>query len=71
MLTTTVDSTTLADAAYDPNQQLLRLTFRSRASYGYFDVPIDVYQGLLAAASKGTYFNRHIRGRFRYRRLTD
>jgi hypothetical protein len=66
----TVESTTLTTVAYDPIRQLLRLQFRSRAVYCYFGVPEGVYQDLMAADSKGSYFNRKIRGRFPYHRLT-
>jgi hypothetical protein len=34
--------------------------------YRYFDVPVDVHENLLRASSKGSYFNRFIRGRFAY-----
>lgn len=64
-----VDSTTLEQIAYDPNQRLLCLQFHNNAAYSYFDVPRIVFEELLAAISKGLYFNRSIRGRFRYRRL--
>ena len=68
MLATAVESTTLATVAYDARSQLLWLEFRSRAVYCYFGVPPAVHQGLMAAPSKGTYFNRNIRGRFPYHR---
>ena len=48
----------------------LELEFRSGAIYHYFAVPHAVVQGLIAAESKGAYFNRHVRNRFRYQRLT-
>ena len=71
MLATAVASTTLASAAYDASAQLLRLEFRSCAVYSYFGVPPAVHQALLAAPSKGAYFNRNIRGRFPFQRQTD
>jgi hypothetical protein len=71
MVATPVESTTLSTVAYDPAGQLLRLEFRSRAVYCYCDVPSAVYQDLMEADSKGSYFNRNIRGRFRYHRLAD
>jgi hypothetical protein len=64
-----VDSSTLATVAYDEAQQLLQLEFCSRAVYQYFNVPWAVHQALLAAPSKGRYFNQAIRGQFRYRLL--
>jgi KTSC domain-containing protein len=47
----------------------LELEFRSGAIYRYFAVPHAVFQGLIAAESKGAYFNRHVKNRFRYQRL--
>jgi len=61
-----VESTTLAMVAYDAARELLQLEFRSRAIYQYFGVPAAVHTALLRASSKGSYFNRVIRGRFRY-----
>jgi hypothetical protein len=71
MPATAVKSTTLTTVAYDTASQMLRLEFRSRAVYCYFGVPPRVHQDLLAANSKGSYFNRNIRGRFPYHRLTE
>lgn len=64
-----VESTTLATIAYDAGQQMLQLEFRDRAIYRYFGVPADVYKDLFAASSKGSYFNRSIRGRFGHTRV--
>ena len=47
----------------------LELEFRSGAIYRYFAVPQAVFQKLIAAESKGAYFNRHVRNGFRYQRL--
>jgi hypothetical protein len=67
MRVATVESSTLATVAYDEDRELLQLRFCSRAVYQYFGVPAALYQSLLAAPSKGRYFNHAIRGRFRYR----
>ena len=48
----------------------LELVFRSGRIYRYFAVPPPIVEGLIAAKSKGVYFNSRIRGRFRYQRLT-
>jgi KTSC domain len=63
---TRVESTTLSALAYDDAREILQLEFRSRAIYHYYGVPAAVYEALLGAASKGSYFNRVIRGRFPY-----
>ena len=66
MNSTVVESTSLATVAYDDIRECLRLEFRSRAIYQYFGVPPAVHQALLQAPSRGSYFNRVIRGRFPY-----
>lgn len=63
-----VESTTLAALAYDEAGQILQLEFRRGTIYRYFGVPAPVYEALVAAPSKGKYFNRAIRGNFRYSR---
>ena len=63
-----VTSTTIASAGYVPEEQVLELRFKSGENYSYFDVPAPVHAALLAAGSKGRYFNEAIRGRFTYRR---
>jgi len=64
----TVVSSVIASVAYW-SPATLDLTFRRGARYRYFAVPASVVEGLLAAPSKGTYFNRYIRTHFRYQRL--
>ncbi len=67
-LYTAVDSSLLAAAAYS-TEETLALQFRSGAVYRYFAVPSAVFQNLIAATSKGTYCNRHIRNNFHYQRV--
>jgi hypothetical protein len=61
---TAVESATLAAIGYDASRGILQLEFRSRAVYRYVGVPASVYTSLLAAPSKGRYFNGAIRGHF-------
>jgi hypothetical protein len=69
MTATPVISTALAAVAYDGEARCLWLEFRDHAVYCYDDVPPGVMDGLLQALSKGSYFHRHIRGRFTHRRI--
>lgn len=62
----TVESTALATVGYDEARELLQVEFGGRAIYQYSGVPPAVHQGLLAAPSKGCYFNQAIRGRFSF-----
>jgi hypothetical protein len=61
-----VQSSLLVSAAYQVSKSVLQLEFRDGAIYRYFDVPAAVYGDLLAADSKGSYFNKQIRGCFRH-----
>ena len=62
MRVATVESTTLLTVSYDESRTLLQLEFCSGAVYQYFRVPAAAHQSLLAAPSKGRYFNQAIRG---------
>jgi KTSC domain len=66
-----VESTTLAAIGYDETREILQLEFRSHSVYRYFGVPMFVYEALVAAGSKGRYFNGTIRGHFPYALETD
>lgn len=65
---TTVVSSLLSSMRYSI-EAILELEFRNGAIYRYVAVPPAVVEGLIAAESKGAYFNRHIRHRFRYQRV--
>jgi lysyl-tRNA synthetase class 2 len=70
MISTAIESTVLASITYDKPNQLLLVEFRGGAIYCYFRVPLTVHEGLLAAPSKGAYFNRFVRAQFSFTRLT-
>ena len=60
-----IESSVFAAAAYSRSEDSLYLEFRSGAIYRYFDLPLHQYAEFLAADSKGRYFSRNIRDRFR------
>jgi hypothetical protein len=60
----TLQSTIVAWVRYLPDLCLLQIGLRTGKDYEYFDVPADTYSGLLAAESKGRYYNLHIRNDF-------
>ena len=66
---TVLVSSVLSTMRYSPDATL-ELVFRSGAIYRYFSVPPRVVDELIAATSKGAYFNRYVRNRFRSKRLT-
>jgi hypothetical protein len=61
-----VNSSLIATVSYDAGQSILQLGFCDGAIYRYFGVPAAISDDLLAAESKGTYFNREIRDCFPY-----
>jgi len=63
-----VESSLLSSVTYS-SSATLQLHFRKGAIYQYFAVPPAVFEALLAAESKGAFFNRHIRDRFQHQRL--
>ena len=64
-------STVIRYYHYDAGRRELRIGFQSGKRYTYEDVPVEIYESMKAAYSKGEYFNAHIRDRFRYRRGPD
>ena len=64
-----LDSSVFTAAAYRSAERVLYLLFRSGELYCYFDFPPQTYRDFLASDSKGQYFSRNIRDRFRYQHL--
>jgi hypothetical protein len=59
-------SSVIASFHYRAAERWLDITFVSRRRYRYFDVPADVAEAMRASASKGEFFNAHIRDRYRF-----
>jgi len=57
----TVQSSNITSVGYDPAASTLEIEFHSGGVYQYFEVPREVHDGLMKAASKGSYFHRHIK----------
>lgn len=64
-----LDSSSIDRAGYDDGAHELHLRYRHGATYVYRAVPRQRFAELLAAASKGTYVNRHIKPHYDYRKL--
>jgi hypothetical protein len=61
-------STVIRDFHYHADQRRLEILFQMGRRYSYFDVPADVFAAMKDAASKGEFFNAHIRDEFRFAR---
>jgi hypothetical protein len=67
---TPVRSSALRSVGYDQEQRILEIEFTGGAVYRYFDVPPEVYRGLMAAESHGRYFHQHVRDKtYPYQRM--
>jgi KTSC domain len=64
-----VQSKMLTAVAYNLGWQQLYLKFRSGEIYCYRGVPVEQYQDLLAADSKGKYFRVRILNRYPHQRI--
>jgi hypothetical protein len=64
-----LQSSVLAAAEYFPQLRTLDILFNTGEVYRYLKIPMSLYQGLLEADSKGTFFNAHIRNQFSFQYL--
>jgi hypothetical protein len=65
-----IESKMFTAAAYDAENRILYLRFRSTGDvYRYFEFPQGQYEQFLAAESRGRYFLAHIRNHYRYEKL--
>ena len=64
-----VSSSNLHSVGYEPETATLEVKFHSGGIYQYFNVPVERYEGLMRASSKGGYLDSYIKGRFRYRKV--
>lgn len=63
-------STAIRAFSYDDAAEALEVVFTTGRRYVYAGVPAEVAAGLGEAASRGRYFNAHIRDRYPYAEMT-
>ena len=66
---TRVTSSVVRAVGYDTGTRVLEVELVSDHVYRYRGVPPFLYEGLLAAKSKGAFFNRKIARRFEFDQL--
>lgn len=66
---TAVDSSLISGVNYDAGSQALTIEFTDGDSYRYSAVGQDIYDGLMAAESKGSYFQEKIKDKFAAEKL--
>ena len=62
-------SSAITEVAHDAATASLAIRFTSGEAYAYRGVPAEVYAALLAAPSKGAFFQAHIRDVYPFVRL--
>lgn len=62
-----VDSRSIRAVGYDEEHEALFVDFRESGDiYAYHPVAREVFEELLAAESRGAYFNQNIRNSYQY-----
>ena len=64
IIRTPVHSSCIASVGYAETAVTLEVEFRSGAVYRYAGVPREVHAAIVAASSKGTCFNKYVKGRY-------
>lgn len=65
-----VVSSVLRSVGYEQATATLEIAFVTGGVYRYFEVPPSVHIGLMAAPSRGAYFQKHVRDAYRCVRLS-
>ena len=64
-----VSSNRLEAVGYDEHLKLLQIQFVNGKTYEYYDVPKNIYVGLITASSANDYFIEYIKDVYRYSRI--
>ncbi|MEG0518600.1 MAG: KTSC domain-containing protein [Bacteroidales bacterium] len=65
-----VVSSNIAAIGYDQNSSTLEVRFNNGGIYHYHNVPLSIYNNLMAASSHGGYLASHIiKGGYRYTKI--
>ena len=61
----TVRSSAIRAVGYDPTTMRMLIKFVQGHTYTFCRVPQNIFDALLASSSKGSYYDRHIKDRYR------
>ena len=56
---------------YDEDKKILRIVYQSGAVYDYLNLSQTVFDDFKSAFSKGTFLNKVIKPKFRFRKIID
>jgi hypothetical protein len=66
-----VSSSLIRSIGYDATATTLEIEFHDGDVYQYSQFPEFLYKGLMASASKGSFFNSRVAKRFQHRQVDD
>jgi hypothetical protein len=66
-----VVSSLIDEVGYNASCRTLEVLFKTGAIYLYYFVPQADFDGLMAAESKASYFNQHIKTKYEYHRIAE
>jgi hypothetical protein len=64
-----VRSSSIKSIGYGTAEMILRVKFLSGLVYDYLNVPENVFEEFLLSSSKGTYLNKKIKNKYRFKKL--
>lgn len=64
-----VKSSNLRFVTYDPGTRILEVEFASGSQYRHFDVPPELYDGLIKAESAGRFYSQNLANKFGYAKV--
>lgn len=64
-----VSSSNIASIGYDESSQILEVEFKSSDVYQYYNVSKDTYETFMDAGSKGRYFHKYVRDKYKFVRI--
>ena len=64
-----VTSTNVRSIGYDRASLTLEVEFQNSFIYQYYNVPVHVYEALMAAGSKGQFINSQIKNMYPFSRV--
>ena len=64
-----VTSSNISSIGYDTASSALEVEFKGGAIYQYYNVPENLYSGLINASSIGNYMNTKIKNTHRYKQI--
>lgn len=64
-----VDSSNIERVGYDSTSRTLRIEFKSKKAYDYFNVPENVFDELRSASSVGSYHTTNIKNSYPFSQI--